>query len=56
MDSEELDIETENDLDTKYKRMTKEGKNYKVWVESLEKRPEEEELKAERYARHLKKV
>ena len=34
--------------------MTNEGKNFKVWVNNLDKIPQEEELKAEKYARHLK--
>jgi hypothetical protein len=36
MDSLEVEVETENDLDYKYQKMT-EGKTYKIWVNSMEK-------------------
>lgn len=53
MDSLEVEVETENDLDYKYQKMT-DAKTYKIWVNNMEKEPNEEEVKSEKYARYLK--
>lgn len=35
--------------------MISQGKSYKIWVDNMEKQSNDEEMKAEKYARYLKK-
>ena len=53
MDSLEVQVESDNDLDYKYSKMT-DAKTYKIWVNSMEKEASEQELQSEKYARFLK--
>lgn len=38
-----MEVESENDLDYKYQKMT-DSKTYKIWVNSMEKEPVEDEI------------